>query len=74
LVNLIIKKTVPLVITMAAASSTIKLIYFNAKGVIEPTRMMLAVAGVQYEDFRYPIDPTTWAKPEFDAAKVNVVF
>lgn len=31
--------------------------WYPAGGVIEPTRIMLAVAGVQYEDFRYPIDP-----------------
>jgi hypothetical protein len=33
----------------------------SAGGVIEPTRIMLAVSGEQYEDFRYPIDPAASA-------------
>lgn len=57
---------------MAASTSTIKLTYFNARGVAEPTRMMFAAAGVTYEDFRFPIDTKTWSRPEFDAAKVCV--
>jgi len=43
-----------------------KLTYFNARGVIEPTRIMLAIAGVKYEDFRFPIDAATYARPEFE--------
>jgi len=34
---------------------TMKLVYFDAKGVVEKTRYMLAAAGAEYEDFRYEI-------------------
>ena len=36
-----------------------KLIYFDARGVVEPTRLLLAAAGVAYEDTRYKVDMTT---------------
>lgn len=36
-----------------------KLIYFDARGVIEPARLLLAAAGVKYEDIRYKVDMTT---------------
>ena len=48
-----------------------KLVYFNARGVCENTRIMLAIANVQYEDFRFPVDFKTFARPEFDAAKAD---
>jgi len=48
--------------------------YFNARGVIEPTRIMLAIKGVEYVDERFPIDIATFARPEFDAAKAEGVF
>ena len=32
---------------------TIRLIYFNARGRAEVSRMILAQAGVEYEDVRY---------------------
>ena len=35
---------------------------------------MLYDVGVKYEDFRYPIDTTTYARPEFDAAKAKGEF
>ena len=38
-----------------------KLIYFDARGVVEPTRLMLSALGVKYEDKRYKVDMT--AKP-----------
>ena len=37
-------------------SNSIKLIYFDGRGVIENARIMLALGNVQYEDYRYPID------------------
>lgn len=48
-----------------------KLIYFDARGVVEPTRILLAAAGVKYEDKRYTVDMTTKppSAPEFNAAK-----
>ena len=48
-----------------------KLIYFDARGVIEPTRLLLAAAGVQYEDKRYKVDmtakPPVWCLPSIVA-------
>lgn len=48
-----------------------KLIYFDARGVIEPTRLLLAAAGVQYEDKRYKVDmtakPPVWRLPSIVA-------
>jgi len=51
------------------SAPTYKLKYFDARGVIENVRIMFAIAKQEYEDFRYPVDFTTWAKPEFDADK-----
>ena len=54
---------------------TVKLIYFDVRGVAERIRYLLAVAGVEYEDFRYPLtfgvpgDRSTMSRKEFDAAK-----
>ena len=48
-----------------------KLIYFNARGVVEVSRYMLHIAGAEYEDFRFPIDIKTFKKDEADAAKVS---
>jgi len=53
----------------------IKLQYFDARGVSETIRLMLAVAKVEYEDARFPFsfgtpgDFSTIVRPEFDAAK-----
>lgn len=55
-------------------NSTIKLVYFNGRGVIENARILLAIADVKYEDFRYPIDFTTYARPEFDEDKKSSKF
>mmetsp|Transcript_24940 Transcript_24940/g.77010 ORF Transcript_24940/g.77010 Transcript_24940/m.77010 type:complete len:223 (-) Transcript_24940:241-909(-) len=52
-----------------------KLIYFDARALAERTRYMLAMAGVEYEDKRYPFtlttpgDFSTVVRPEFDAAR-----
>lgn len=32
-----------------------RLIYFDLRGIVEPSRLLLAVADVQYEDVRYPM-------------------
>jgi hypothetical protein len=32
-----------------------KLQYFDAKGIIEPARILLALAGQEFEDGRFPI-------------------
>eukprot|EP01033_Poteriospumella_lacustris_P011902 gene11902-8492_t len=47
--------------------ATYKLQYFNAKGVAEVARYMLAVAGQTYEDVRYNFTLPNFEKPEFDA-------
>lgn len=53
-----------------------KLVYFNARGLAETSRMLLAVAGQDYEDFRFPfkiVDMSIFKfeRPEFDAAKAK---
>jgi len=51
--------------------ATPKLTYFDARGVVEPTRLLLAAAGVEFEDKRYAVDMTTKppSAPEFNADK-----
>lgn len=34
-----------------------KLTYFNSRGIAEPIRFMFALAGVEYEDYRFPAEP-----------------
>ena len=51
-----------------------KLTYFNIRGLAETSRILLAIMGQEYEDFRYPLNIIDLAsfnmeKPEFDAAK-----
>ena len=51
-----------------------KLTYFNVRGFAETSRILLAITGQDYEDFRYPlniIDLATFnmEKNEFDTAK-----
>eukprot|EP00961_Rhodomonas_salina_P280544 3789508-Rhodomonas_salina.2 len=40
----------------APSTAVPKLVYFDARGVVEPIRLMLAAAGADYEDFRYKVD------------------
>ena len=57
--------------------SSFKLSYFDARGVAETTRYLLAVSKTEYEDKRYPKtfgtpgDWSTMERPEFDAAKAD---
>ena len=51
-----------------------KLTYFNIRGLAETSRILLAIMGEDYEDFRYPLNIIDLAsfnmeKPEFDTAK-----
>ena len=51
-----------------------KLVYFNGRGLAETSRLLLAAAGAEYEDFRYPLEVIDWAthdfkKDAFDADK-----
>lgn len=57
----------------------LKLIYFNAKGLAETSRILLALASVEFEDFRYPleiIDPNNhiYKRDEFDFDKQSGKF
>jgi len=52
----------------------LKLCYFNGRGLAETSRLILAVAGVDYEDYRYPLEVLDWAtfnmvRDEFDKDK-----
>lgn len=42
-----------------------RLTYFNARGLAETSRILLAIAGVEYEDFRYPISVVDWSLLQF---------
>ena len=33
-----------------------KLVYFNGRGMAETSRLLFAAGGVEYEDFRYPLE------------------
>lgn len=48
--------------------------YFNGRGVAEITRVLFAVAKVSYVDHRFPIDFSTYSRPEFDEAKAAGLF
>jgi len=53
-----------------------KLVYFNGKGMAETTRILLAAAGADYEDFRYPLKINDWStydftRDEFDKDKAD---
>ena len=53
-----------------------KLSYFNINGIAETSRILLAVAGVDYEDFRYPLKINDWktydfTRDEFDKDKAD---
>ena len=51
-----------------------KLVYFNVRGLAETSRMLLAVAKQDYEDFRYPLEVVDMSshamiKDDFDSDK-----
>ena len=61
---------------MSATNSRPKLVYFNGRGLAETTRLLFAIASVNYEDFRYPlkvIDASIYKfeKSEFDQDKAE---
>ena len=53
---------------------TYKLTYFQARGIVEHCRLLFKIANVPFEDFRYPIDPATYARPEFGASPTPRLF
>jgi len=55
---------------------TMKLNYFNVRGLAETSRILMAIGDEEYEDFRYPltvVDMSTYqmTKDEFDEDKAN---
>lgn len=54
----------------------LKLNYFNGRGLAETSRLLLAAADVEYEDFRYPLKVLDWktysmVREEFDQDKAS---
>ncbi len=54
----------------------LKLVYFDTKGLAEVSRLLLTIKGVEFEDYRYPleiIDPVNhvYNKKKFDEDKAN---
>jgi len=64
----------------ATGHSKYTLRYFDARGAAEVSRILFAVAGVEYDDHRYgftfgvPGDFSTISRPAYDADKANGVF
>lgn len=57
-----------------SASPKLKLVYFDAKGAAELSRVILKVAGIDFEDFRYSIkvkEGGGFETPEFTIAKTD---
>ena len=59
---------------LANNNGVLQLTYFNARGLAETSRLILAYVGENYQDLRYPltIDKTKtpmYVKPEFDLDK-----
>jgi len=53
-----------------------KLVYFNIRGLAETSRILLAIGGESYEDFRYPLEVIDMSKyemkkEEFDTDKAE---
>jgi glutathione S-transferase len=55
-------------------NSSYKMIYFNARGRAELSRLLFNVAGVPFEDARYPFDPVTRKRVEWEADKDKYTF
>ena len=62
-----------------SSNESMKLTYFNGRGLAEVSRLIFAVAQAKYEDFRYPITVLDWStynmeRKEFDADKASGKF
>jgi len=53
----------------ASASHKFQLKYFDIRGAAEGARLLLALAGEEYDDARYGLTPGKMESPTFDAAK-----
>ena len=45
---------------------TLKLTYFNIRGLAETARILFAIGGEEYEDFRYPLEIIDMSKYEMN--------
>ena len=55
---------------------TYRMCYFNGRGLAETSRLLFAIADVDYTDYRYPLEILDWktynfVREEFDADKAN---
>lgn len=58
----------------ALSSKKIKLVYFDAKGVVEMSRIMMKIGNLEFEDTRFTIkskEAGGFETPEFAVAKTN---
>jgi len=58
------------------SNESMKLTYFNGRGLAEVSRLIFAVTSAKYEDFRYPLTILDWStynmvRKEFDADKAS---
>jgi len=51
--------------------TTYRLHYFNIKGRAELSRMLLTLAGVEFEDVRYAFEPAKTTGPDFEPLKTS---
>lgn len=60
----------------SSSSTTYKLIYFNARGLAEVSRMIFKIAGQEFEDYRYPLElkDGQYIRPEWDADKPKFTY
>jgi len=54
--------------------TTFKLSYFNIRGLAEISRVLFAIGGQKYEDYRFPFNTANFAHAEFDAVKSTFTF
>ena len=55
-------------------SAQYKLSYFNGRALAETSRYLFALAGVEYEDFRYPPSVNGVQSPAFEAVKDSLPY
>lgn len=70
----IVVSTAAMLNTKASSSKKIRLVYFDAKGVVEMTRIMLKIGNLDFEDTRFSIkvkEGGGFETPEFAMAKVS---
>jgi len=70
------RSLLPYSVTHSSIMSTpkYKLVYFNVRALAEVSRLLFSVAGIEFEDYRYPIDTSNFSRPEWDADKAKDPF